>query len=699
MLRGKIVRFLKRRDERGYAKFEFQTEPTQEEASQRVDLAGRIPDVTIGVRLKVETEENGAIKSAQPDFGDEEFIRQLLCSVKGISKKTAEKILQSLDYDIENIKTKWEDETFWGQLSGSSKYREPLLEKLKEMFALEEIVRDYSRFGIGYPQAERIITVFGDDGIQKLKDNPYSCFYRIGLSFESADVLARENGFSFMDPRRIKALINEVLQENERAGSTAITVKQFFTAIKRKERRSAWPNTFLSPYAVLAVLAGLEYVYMENGMYGYARMLRHEKNIAWHLHRLQTADTEFCPDATALDKIYNEKQAEFLRAFAKNSVTLLVGSGGTGKTFTISGAIKLMQAHKENAKIKLCAPTARAAGVLREATGMPASTIHVLLGLKPYGEELSGKDENDPLDADLIIVDEMSMVDTELFHALLRAVPRGAKIILSGDTNQLESVGPGTVLKDLIESEAVPTVRLTQIMRQEEKSLIVRNCQRILEGDADFETGPAFFIRQCGTEEEAAAYLKSIYRPDMNDTQVLSVTTKGRIGTVRINRLFEKTSGGAKFHGETFTAGDKVVFTRNNYRDGYCNGDEGEVKSVAPMKIRIREDKTHTKLLPVSDANMADVTHAFAITVHKAQGSEYDNVIFLLPADIKPLLNRNIVNTAISRAKKQITVITVGEALGIAAQNHFKSVRVTRLKESVSAYREGRAANGRNPSN
>ena len=333
--------------------------------------------------------------------------------------------------------------------------------------------------------------------------------------------------------------------------------------------------------------------------------------------------------------------------------------------------------------MRLCAPTARAAGVLKEHSGHESSTIHIMLELNPYNLEDAGRNEDNPLDEKLIVVDEMSMVDTDLMYYLVKAVKSGAKLILSGDPDQLESVGCGAVLRDLIDSNVIPKVKLKKIMRQSEGSAVIDNCGKILVGKYDFIENDSFRIRMCTGEEEARAYLKSCYSGDPHYTQILSTTKKGIVGTMALNREFEDIeTPGVWLHGDHFKNGDKVVFTRNNYDTGYCNGDIGFIETIE-LPLRIKK-QGEDKIIEINKDDAMDMEHADAITIHKSQGSEYNKVYIVLPDKPQSLLTRNMVNTAISRARQDVTLIVVGDSLKMAASNRFKHNRVTRLQEKMT---------------
>lgn len=712
VVNGRIIDFLVDRDATGYAEFLFKSDYDKDHPRFEAICKGNIPDVVPGVPMKMEFYEEDVtdirkinfrelkitkltretkdqymnkVAYACINYKDEEYARSVLVKIKGISDKTATKILDAVDGNLEQLSSLWNDTQFWKNIRGSKRWLEELKSSVGSMMSKDYLVRQYKRYGLGYPQVDMLIAMYDTEAEDKLCKNPYSVLYKLGLDFQVADNLAKDLDFNYLSTERVKAIVYQVLNDNESRGNTAMQMRDFYIQCAMIHRMSAWKNYVVSPYCILAVMSVMSNVYCENGLIGYIQTLDKEIDIAFQLQRLCACDTDMKIKEATFDNIkdkFNKEQMEFLHAFTKNSVTILLGRGGTGKTHTICGAISLFQQKYPKENIRLCAPTARAAGVLKEHSGHESSTIHIMLELNPYNTEGAGKNEDSPLEEKLIIVDEMSMVDTELMYHLMKAVKSGSKLILSGDPDQLESVGCGDVLRDLIQSEMIPKVKLKKIMRQSEGSAIIDNCGKTLSGRYDFIENDTFTVRKCKTEEEARAYLKSCYDNDPLHSQILSTTKKGLVGTMSLNTEFEDTDHeGIWMHGDYFKTGDKVIFTKNNYDSGYCNGDIGFIETVQ-QPIRVRK-QGEDKIIEVSRDESMDMEHADVITIHKSQGSEYQNVYIILPDKPKSLLNRNMVNTAISRARKNVVLITVNDALQVAVSNKYKQRRVTRLEEKL----------------
>lgn len=712
IVNGRIVYFLIDRDNRdGYAEFVFKSDYDKDRPRFEAICCGKIPDVVPGVPIvaefKAETFEKIntiEIKSLQSEkiskefkndhkneivytcinFHDEEYALTLLKKIKGISTKTANKILDAVDGDLSKLSLYWDDKDFWSGFRGARRYLEELKESLGKMIEKDILVKRYSKYGIGYPQIDYLLDMYSYETEAKIHQNPYMIMSKLDLGFQVADVMAKDFGFNYLSPERVRAIIYQVLNDNESSGNTAIKIKDFYIKCAGLHNLSAWQDYVVSPYIILSHLSKMKTVYSEEGLIGYIDTLNKESDIAYKLKKLMSANTNLNTNEEYFNNIkdkYNKEQLDFLRMFDKESVVLLLGRGGTGKTHTICGAINLMKNKNEKYNIRLCAPTARAAGVLKEHSGCESSTIHIMLELSPYTDE-AGVNEDNPLESDLIVVDEMSMVDTNVMYHLMNAVKQGTKLILCGDPDQLESVGCGAVLRDLIDSDVIPKVKLKKIMRQNEGSAVIENCGRILKGRSDFKTNNKFIIRNCKTEEEAKAFLKSEYDNDSVNSQILSTTKKGIIGTISLNKEFESIEKqGIYLHGEYFCEGDKVIFTRNNYDGGYCNGDIGFVQAASmPLKVKMVSDNTE---LEIDKELAADMEHAEAITIHKSQGSEYQKVYILLPDKPVSLLTRNMVNTAISRTKDKAWLITVGDSLKVSAANKYKKERITRLQQKI----------------
>ncbi|MBC8234063.1 AAA family ATPase [bacterium] len=400
-----------------------------------------------------------------------------------------------------------------------------------------------------------------------------------------------------------------------------------------------------------------------------------------------------------VERMMNIRLAENQKAAIKKAldckVMILTGGPGTGKTTTILGIIRLFEQLGRN--ITLACPTGRAAKRLSEVTGREAKTIHRLLEYSPMGNAFKRNQEN-PLDTDVVIIDEVSMVDLILMNNLVKAVPRTAMLILVGDIDQLPSVGAGNILRDLIDSECVEVVRLTEIFRQAQQSMIITNAHQINKGIYPQLTGRKnrdfFFIEEEDPEKAAALIQDLICRRlpnhynyhSIDDIQLICPMRRGVVGVENFNRLLQdtlnKNSENLPRGGRNFRIGDKVMQIRNNYDYEVFNGDIGRITKVNPEKQTITVTYPD-KAVDYDIADLNELVLAYAITVHKAQGSEYNAVVIPLMTQHYMMLQRNLVYTGITRAKELVVIVSTKKALGMAIRNNKVVRRYTGLAERL----------------
>ncbi len=686
----------------------------------KITVRGRWTNHQIyGRQFKAETYE----KSLPAEEGD--ILRYLASgAIKGIGPKTAQKIVEKFGTDAFDV---IENHAEW--LTAIPGITQKKAEAMSENFRSISGARAVMMFCRDYftPQtAMKIYEKWGNASVDKIRRNPYRlCEDFWGISFTRADQIAMSIGLTPDSDERISHGLSYILRhEASKSGHTCLPRGELIRCAT--ELLFAGDDSYTPAVEeVIAVelargnlieirRAGEEFIF-EHSLYSA------EKYIAEKLTRLErlcprmdTRDMrlllEKCERACRIE--FAPSQSRALIAAMSSGVMILTGGPGTGKTTIVRGLISIFESL--DMKVSLAAPTGRAAKRMSEATQAEAKTIHRLLEVD-FSDE-SGKrflrDENNTLDADVLIVDEASMIDVELMCSLLRATKNGSRLILIGDTDQLPSVGAGNVLGDVIASDKFTVIRLTEIFRQSGESLIIKNAHRINEGllpDTADKRGDFFFLRREGEEAISATVIDLVhnrlprtYGEDIiSRIQIITPSKKGLSGTDTLNeglqaalnppspRKAERRRGAV-----IFREGDRVMQTRNNYQiewqtaDGRCgmgiyNGDIGDVVSVNHEEntVTVRFDERECTL---DSTQLDDVEHAYAITVHKSQGSEYPVVIIPLYSCAPMLMSRNLLYTAVTRGAKMVILVGRPAVLERMVENEHHAHRSTMLKEFLA---------------
>ncbi len=558
---------------------------------------------------------------------------------------------------------------------------------------------------------------WGQFAIEMIKADPYVlCNEEVGLGFESADRIAADMGIAADSPGRVKAGLIHVLSHNMMNGHTCIPTDKL---IQKSSEMLGISETTTEEVHEAACDEHDLFVYENEGReYTFLpEMYRAEKNISSRLMLMMSCFKDTGADNSKLIDIeektklitYAEKQREAISKALSGGLLILTGGPGTGKTTTLKAIISLYE--QKGLKVTITAPTGRAAKRVSDLTGYQAKTIHRLLEVMydNAGFLRFKHNENDQLPTDVMIVDEMSMVDTLLFDALLRAMKLSCRLIMVGDSDQLPSVGAGNVLRDMIDSGKLNVVSLNEIFRQAEQSLIITNAHRIVNGefpdisrtDSDF-----FFMQRYDIEEAAQTVaelcmrrLPDAYGYNTDDIQVLCPSRKGKLGTVELNKRLQQCinplkSGMAEIHGMTFVFrdGDKVMQTKNNYditweRDGekgsgIYNGDIGTIVKVKRSEATVMID-FEGRIAEYNKKTLEEVELAYAVTVHKSQGSEFNAVIIPLLGYSDKLYYRNLIYTAVTRAKKQLIIVGSPQIMQSMVENNRRTLRYTCLKDRL----------------
>lgn len=643
-------------------------------------------------------------------------------AIKGIGPGLAKKIVNIFGAETLNV---IENNPYrLSEIKGISRKKcDEIAEEAKKLFSLRSVTSFLSQFNIKPKYAMSAFRRYGGNSMEMIKLNPYIlCSEGIDVEFGRADSVAMELDIPRNSHKRIIAGIHYILGAFSERGHTCMLVEHLLKVatdrlnISEKEFYDAYNDAMEDNELFCYIINDEEYVYLPDFYYA-------EQYIADRINVIRDfiSPEDFNYD-TLIDieesekKIkYEEKQRLAITTAVSRGLMVLTGGPGTGKTTTLNAIISIFE--KRGDKVYLAAPTGRAAKSMSELTNREAKTIHRLLEVvyDSTGRSIFAHNEKNPLECDVIIIDEMSMVDCVLFEKLLRALQLGCRLIMVGDFHQLPSVGAGNLLKDIISSGAVPVVQLTEIFRQAQQSSIVTNAHKIVSGtypdltrkDSDF-----FFFKRndFGNVVDLIVDLTKRRLPNaykyspMDDIQIISPSRIGTVGTVELNKILQEklnppSKDKAEYRGYLYTyrVGDKVMQTRNNYdivwkKDkelgtGVFNGDIGKIESISTgsKTVQINFDgrvATYTfDLLP-------QVELAYAITVHKSQGCEFEAVIMPVMDVFKKLSYRNLLYTAVTRAKKLLILIGDEQVVNKMVDNNKRAGRHTCLKYMLSDRKE-----------
>ena len=578
------------------------------------------------------------------------------------------------------------------------------MEKIRDSWEKQKDIKEVMVFlqghGVSTAFAAKIYRKYEKESIAKVKENPYQLADDIwGIGFKTADSIASKMGYEKNDPRRCRSGILYALNELAEEGHVYAEPEQLVEAATKLLEAEETPvrQALASMMEAKDVIADNDVVYLppfyhaENGSAKRLQSLLADTS-------LSNSDIAAEPEAEYGVKsggiVYDEVQQAAIQKALDSKVMVLTGGPGTGKTTTTQGIIAAFKARQMS--ILLAAPTGRAAKRMTEATGMEAKTIHRLLEYNPM-DGYKRNDEN-PLEGDALIVDECSMIDILLFYNLMKAIPSNMRLILVGDIDQLPSVGAGNVLRDIIDSQQIPVVRLTRIFRQAQSSRIVMNAHAINAGqfpniknglDTDF-----FFINQEDADEMVKLIIGLVrdrlpkkYGYPPKEIQVLTPMQRGTVGAGNLNielqNALNPTGPSLARGGYTFRQGDKVMQIRNNYDKNVFNGDIGYITAVDTNE-RTLTVTFDSRLVEYDITELDEIVLAYAVTIHKSQGSEFPVVVMPVTMKHFVMLQRNLIYTGITRAKKICVLVGTTKALAYAIKQNTVSKRNTKLKERLN---------------
>ena len=620
----------------------------------------------------------------------------------GIGPKTAAAIVEEIGHDLFSF---CEREDAVDRLENIPQVTRAiagsLVARVRDYKHLQELVMYLTSYGATYESAKKIYARYGSRAIQVMEENPYILYFA-GVAYENREAMAKKSGMRALDERRVSAIIHEAMDRIEASGDTCATLRALLAQIARIEKAANMgyrtsvlvvlanlltkPGTF-----VIETFEGIPYIYRKP-------MATLEEKAARHVVRLtQESEKKKEIPPVALEGIaFDADQKEAFRLLEKPGIAILTGGPGTGKSTLIKGLLQAYKKAYSKETFALCAPTGAAAKRLKEVTGENATTIHRLLDVRPYGKgEIRYKDEYNPLPHTFIVVDEFSMVDTELFTMLCAAIKTGSLLLLVGDENQLPSVGAGNVLKELLQNDRVRVKRLTNIHRQQSGSTIIENAQKIKKGQVDLEINRAFQIYRATSDEEMermalAMAQKALAKKEEYQIKLYSPLKKRayRISTYSLNRQIHAMAKGAHtqtllYNGITFAEGDPVVMLRNNYKKGYMNGDEAKILGLYTRDtgVSVKLQMLDGAIVLLGEDELADMDLGYCITIHKSQGNESDAGIILVPESRGCWTKFDLCRRP--RAKKQNIIISENGALERAIRTDYAVQRKTNLNHRI----------------
>ena len=733
-LKGQLEDIIYQNESNSYTIAVMQTEDLEV-----VTIVGYLPFIAVGDTLKV-TGKMVVHQEYGEQFKVETFeklmpesaaaLEKYLASgtIKGIGPATAKKIIDKFGEDTLNV-FKFEPMRL-AEVKGISKDKAyDIAEEFNEKWEVWQIVSFLEQFGIGANNSKKVYDALGTNAIEKIEENPYVLVDIVyGINFNDIDKIAMQIGIPMDSDYRIKSGIKYALLLASYNGNTCVEKENLITYVQnvlevsREQIEDNIINLNVSSEIHIMEENDLEWVFLEP-------LYKAEKNIAERLLILRDCENvkfikgfekKIRKSEELLDIELSEKQFEAIKQINDNNVCIITGGPGTGKTTIIKCVIDLYKERQK--KVVLCAPTGRAAKRISETTGEEAKTIHRLLEIGKFDEDKLGSIDTEvtPVDADVLVVDEMSMVDVFLMNYLIKAIYLGTKIIFVGDPNQLPSVGPGSILKDLIDSGKFATVHLDKIFRQAAKSKIIVNAHNVNNGinfvgkkdyaedsENDFfyvnESNPDKIVNQVVTLCNGRLKNYGDYEFFKN-IQVLTPTKKGKLGTKELNKFLQEELNPKvdeieeKTYGEIiFREGDRVMQIKNNYDiywekgdkndlrtyeagTGVFNGEIGRIAKINNQERQLEVEFDDGKISWYAFSELDQLEHAYSITIHKAQGSEFDVVILVIPQSSNMLLTRNLLYTALTRAKKLLILIGNKNLIDFMIKNCDIKKRNTGLK-------------------
>lgn len=739
-VRFEVVKIRHRNEQNGYTIFQakFRDYPSTFLPTSEIVMMGNFPSILeedefegIGSWKNNYTYGYGFILEQakrivpQSEKGIKEFLKR--CA-KGIGTKTAERIVQTFGLQTLSIIEKdWKNLL---KVQGMGKKRAKAIhEKLVIHKRFEEIALYVLNQGASYNTAIRIYEVFGESAVMRIKENPYILCTVSKIGFAEADRFGKAENVPFSHVERVKNGMLQFLELNTKQRGNLYTEKTYlnekihhfllnYGAYKNDKNVPRLSSSKIDE--ALNLLIQEEKIVVEKGADGTESIYLKsyhviENQIVRHLKKLIEEPKAPIAMASQIEDFLQEyeaihgftlakKQKEAVFMALQNGMSILTGGPGTGKTQTINTIIKCIQAIKPTAVIHLCAPTGKASKRMTELTGMDAQTVHRAIKLNSFEKE----NETSVIEGDFVIIDESSMIDAFVFYKLLESIAENVRILFVGDYEQLPSVGPGLILRDLINSERIPTTVLNEIFRQARESQIVMNSHKIIKGvktgdkdglTFDVSKKDFYFVRRSDKIKAQQGILESVesfinnYGYNLKDIQILSPMRKGDLGVWQLNRLMQQKYNPPAAHKKELKLdeisllreGDKVIQTANNYELEVFNGEVGYVKYIGMNKEgeTVIEVDFDDKSVVYDSLSVEELELAYVITIHKSQGSEFPIVIMPIHSSQEIMLNKNLIYTAWTRAKETVVCVGATQALDKAIDVTDNTRRNSKIKEKI----------------
>lgn len=658
----------------------------------RVEAQGVWTGTKYGKQLSVE--------SLTVVYTDKAGMLEYLKTIPNIGERTAKALIDHFGNDLYTI-CKGSDGV--SQLQAVKGVTQEKAECIIEFFQRTDVYRDLfdvivRKHGGAYSVVPKIYKEYGASSMEALQNDPYSIGIRFGIPFAVVDSIAKSYNLKILSPVRVIGAVSYSLRRGLSCGHCYLYYNDIFNLALKAVNAGEYDEALTTACIYNGLLDNKHFVIEQDKVY-LKSVYFDEVKTAHSIRRL-------CKDAIPIQGhtyeelvrvaeesvgcSYAEQQKEAFGLLLKGGIGIITGGPGTGKSTVIKGLLAAYRSIYPDKTIKLCAPTGRAAQRMKEVCQMPATTIHKLLEYHPFGDTVTCKNEGDPIDADLLVIDECSMISLDIAVLLFAAIRSGTQVIMCGDIYQLPSVGAGNILKDMIESKMIPTVMLTKTYRQAEDSLIITNANRIKSGLTSLAKGKDFEI-MVAEDEDIPSVVKSLFEKynDPNDAFALQVLTPGRRKWASASHELSKTLQATRtFGGQVlrygdviFHCGDKVIFNKNNYDVGYFNGDIGIIKGITDDGMDVFVDE---QIIYIPEDCLEDIALAYSITIHKSQGSEYNTAIVVLPTRPANMLQRNLLYTAITRAKKKCILVAARGTIQKAVNNKDCTKRNSSLAQRIA---------------